>query len=308
MTIQSLSLKKIYFILFGSLLLLFGLGLGQANFAAAACNPPSIPTPSNPADITYAGCTAGQCGSLGYCGCDVTSTKGYLCMDEAAGTDCKPSLCPGVATNKCCKPKAGSGATCSNCKAKTSDCTGTLVADPANNAACTDTTKPVCCKVKTTPGTGGTQPPAGPTTTGGASYDLSALSPVGNIDVPTLIGLIIKGALGIVGSIALLMFVYGGFLLLVSQGDSAKIQKGKATMVWAAAGLAVIFGSYIFVSYIIAGLSVGGGSGTGTPATPKADCPTAHPGYSCIDSTNNKTGCIAGLCPGAANIKCCPGN
>ncbi len=34
-------------------------------------------------------------------------------------------------------------------------------------------------------------------------------------------------------------------------------------------------------------------------------CTFAHPGFSCINNTG-KTDCVAGLCPGAANIQCCP--
>lgn len=122
-----------------------------------------------------------------------------------------------------------------------------------------------CCKAVSA-----SAPSGGTPASSGGSEDLGNLSPVGKIGIPQLIGIIVAGALGVVGSISLLVFVYGGFLMLVSQGDPQKIQKGKATMVWATIGLVVIFGSYILVSYIISGL--GGSSLTGAktsyPAPP----------------------------------------
>ncbi|MCX6739863.1 MAG: pilin [Candidatus Parcubacteria bacterium] len=86
--------------------------------------------------------------------------------------------------------------------------------------------------------------------------DLSTISPVNpDLTIPQIVGLIIQVALGIVGSIALIIFVYGGFLMLISQGDATKITKGKNALIWASIGLVVIFGSYVMVSYIIGALS-----------------------------------------------------
>lgn len=102
-----------------------------------------------------------------------------------------------------------------------------------------------------------TPPPCGiPSGCGAATVTVkpSDLSPVGTPSVYQLIGIVIAGALGIIGSISLLIFVYAGFLMLISQGDPSKVQKSKAIMVWAAIGLIVIFGSYILVTYILTGL------------------------------------------------------
>ncbi|MEA3272761.1 MAG: pilin, partial [Patescibacteria group bacterium] len=65
------------------------------------------------------------------------------------------------------------------------------------------------------------------------SYDaipirgISVPTPLGDISIPELIGKIIKAVLGIVGSIALLMFIYGGFLWLMSGGNEKNITKGR---------------------------------------------------------------------------------
>jgi|GEM_PF-5700670 len=58
------------------------------------------------------------------------------------------------------------------------------------------------------------------------------------------IGLVIQWALGIVGSIALLMFVLGGFIWLTSAGNPDRIQRGKSILIWATIGLFVIFAAY----------------------------------------------------------------
>src|SRR3989338_3590357 len=73
----------------------------------------------------------------------------------------------------------------------------------------------------------------------------------GTTDAPKLIGRIIKASLGVVGSVALLMFIYGGFLWLTSAGSPDKITKGKNVIVWAVIGLVVIFLSYTMVDFVI---------------------------------------------------------
>lgn len=66
-----------------------------------------------------------------------------------------------------------------------------------------------------------------------------------------LIGRIINALLGIVGSIALLMFVYGGFMWLTSGGAEDKIKKGKETLVWASLGLVIIFSAYALLNFVL---------------------------------------------------------
>jgi len=82
-------------------------------------------------------------------------------------------------------------------------------------------------------------------------------NPLGNITVGQLIGNVIRAALGISGSIALLMVVWGGFLWMTSSGNSERVEKGKNTLMWAALGLLIIFGSYIIVNAILVALQSG---------------------------------------------------
>lgn len=103
---------------------------------------------------------------------------------------------------------------------------------------------------------------------GGSQTTKGITNPLKTADLPTLIGQIIKAILGIVGSIALLMFIYGGFLWLTSAGAEQKITKGKQVLVWAIIGLAIIFLSYALVGFIISGLTKGAageGGGGGIP-------------------------------------------
>ena len=74
---------------------------------------------------------------------------------------------------------------------------------------------------------------------------------LGQRSIPQIVGFVIQAALGISGSIALLMIVYGGFVWLTSRGEPDKIKKGQQTIVWSVIGIAVLFGANILATYII---------------------------------------------------------
>jgi len=71
-----------------------------------------------------------------------------------------------------------------------------------------------------------------------------------------LIGTIINGILGLVGSLALVMFIYGGLVWTTAAGSAEKIQKGKDILVWATIGLIIIFSAYAIVIFVFTGLGV----------------------------------------------------
>ena len=77
----------------------------------------------------------------------------------------------------------------------------------------------------------------------------TATSPGGAI--AEMIGWVITAVLGVVGAIALVLFVYGGLMMIISGGSSEKINKGKEILIWATIGLLVILGSYMLVSFVI---------------------------------------------------------
>jgi hypothetical protein len=79
----------------------------------------------------------------------------------------------------------------------------------------------------------------------------SLTNPLGSVTNPdVLIANVISVFLGVVGGIALIIFVYGGFLMLISNGNPEKVKKGRDALMWATLGLAVIFGSYGLVQLV----------------------------------------------------------
>lgn len=55
--------------------------------------------------------------------------------------------------------------------------------------------------------------------------------------------------LGIVGSVALLFFVYGGFMFTLSGGSSERVDKGKKILLGAVFGLILVFASYLIIQF-----------------------------------------------------------
>lgn len=77
----------------------------------------------------------------------------------------------------------------------------------------------------------------------------------GTTEVTDLINIIIKAALGIIGGLTLLMFVWGGFQWLTSAGNPEKVSAGSQTMIWAVIGVVVVLASYILLSTFLEYLS-----------------------------------------------------
>ena len=60
----------------------------------------------------------------------------------------------------------------------------------------------------------------------------------------------IKIGVGFLGIIALLFFIYAGFLWMTAQGKSDVIKKARDIMIWAVLGIVVILSSYTLLNYI----------------------------------------------------------
>lgn len=76
-------------------------------------------------------------------------------------------------------------------------------------------------------------------------------------DPRVIIGQGIKTILGIIGSVALTVFIYGGFLWLTSGGSETRIKKGKDVILWATLGLVIIFAAYAIVNFFLGGGFIG---------------------------------------------------
>ena len=63
------------------------------------------------------------------------------------------------------------------------------------------------------------------------------------------------GILGIIGSVVLLMFVYGGFVWITSEGRVDRVDMGKRTVVNAVIGLALVLGAYAIMTFVIAAIT-----------------------------------------------------
>ncbi len=70
---------------------------------------------------------------------------------------------------------------------------------------------------------------------------------------------IIQFIWGISGGLALLFFIYGGFIFLTSAGNTERIAKGKQTIINSVIGLIVIFGSWAIINFVFKSLGVNTG-------------------------------------------------
>ena len=78
-------------------------------------------------------------------------------------------------------------------------------------------------------------------------------SPAGTDTVWTVEGVAIryiKIGLGFIGVIALLFFIYAGFLWMTAQGKPDIIKKARDIMIWAVLGIVVILSSYSILGYV----------------------------------------------------------
>ncbi|MBI2037895.1 MAG: hypothetical protein HYT15_03115 [Candidatus Magasanikbacteria bacterium] len=66
---------------------------------------------------------------------------------------------------------------------------------------------------------------------------------------------------GIVGALALLFFIYGGFTLILSRGNAEQTKKGTEIITAAIIGLVVVFGAYMLVRFLGTAVGLKGGYG-----------------------------------------------
>ena len=65
-----------------------------------------------------------------------------------------------------------------------------------------------------------------------------------------------KIILGIVGSLALLAFVAGGLMMMLSAGNPEWVTRGKQTLIGAVVGLSIVFTSYMIIQLVFASLGI----------------------------------------------------
>ena len=86
---------------------------------------------------------------------------------------------------------------------------------------------------------------------------------LGNVDPRIIVARVIRVFLGLLGTIALVLVLYAGFLYMTSGGDPTKVSKAKQILINAFIGLAIIASAFAIVSFIINALA----QATGTPVS-----------------------------------------
>lgn len=81
-------------------------------------------------------------------------------------------------------------------------------------------------------------------------------NPLGVSDPKVLIFRILRYSLGFLGILALVMIIYGGFLMLTSGGNADMIKKAKGTIIWASVGIAIVLGSWQILSFIFSTINI----------------------------------------------------
>ncbi|HQA63486.1 MAG TPA: pilin [bacterium] len=76
----------------------------------------------------------------------------------------------------------------------------------------------------------------------------------GEVTFEVIVRRVVQATLGLTGVLAIIAFIYGGVLWMVSRGDTGMIQKGKTMMIWAVLGIVIIFSSYAIIRFIFEAL------------------------------------------------------
>jgi hypothetical protein len=81
----------------------------------------------------------------------------------------------------------------------------------------------------------------------------------GSYELNDFVRLAVKASqwvLGIVGSLALLMFVYGGVMFLISAGNSEKVAQAKGIILGAVIGIVIVFTSYMVINFVFKAMGI----------------------------------------------------
>ncbi|GEM_PF-1999706 len=166
-----------------------------------------------------------------------------------------------------------------------SNVSGTEVAEKSTPSVCTGggSHKEICCQTPARKGeTVKDTPPPAP-----KSYKLE--NPLGTSDLRVIAGKAINTFLGIVGALALLVFVYAGLSYLIAGGNDQMVTKAKNTMKYGVVGVALIMLSYALTDSFITLWTKDLPKSLPEPPSVPADLPTdAEQGVDDIKSQQQK--------------------
>ena len=116
-------------------------------------------------------------------------------------------------------------------------------------------------------------------------------------DPRVIIASVIRIALGFLGIISVILIIYGGWMYMISEGDSEKVNKAKRIIINAIIGLLIIVSAFAITSFILNSLNQGGGNLGGGSCSISADCPS---GLTCCSGTcQSQCAVIPGGCLGS---------
>lgn len=72
--------------------------------------------------------------------------------------------------------------------------------------------------------------------------------------LPTIIGNLVRVAMGMLGIVFLILTVYAGFLYLTARGEEEKVKHAKETLQRGVIGLIIISAAYAIASFVISTL------------------------------------------------------
>lgn len=278
---------------------------------------------------------SGVCMSIGQC----TQFK-----QQYLGTvDLGPSDCGDPALNTCCRapkappapPQLPAPTPVASCSTQGGHCTSFCSGKEQDLGSLDCPDVQTCCKLPTsapastpTPLGGAASPSAGsgvaapPGTLWAAiPEDIRGRIQTGDVTLNDIVNTGIAFGyfiMGLSGALFFMVFIYGGAMYLLSFGDKARVDKGKAAVKGAAIGIVIVMGAWTIVSYIVAGLkgtSVGGGPVA--PATPGSACLQKGPQWKCTtlqgvtaqdvsqNAASQNLQCAQQLCPGDFHTLCC---
>lgn len=92
--------------------------------------------------------------------------------------------------------------------------------------------------------------------TGAAARGASIVTPDGP-DLFVIVQNLLNTTFGVVGIIAVIMIIIGGFHYMTSQGSPEKVQKGKNTILYGIVGLIICLAAFAIVNFVLTSLNGG---------------------------------------------------
>lgn len=228
---------------------------------------PQIPRPTCTTDQDCAATCQQVCGRSFRDGqCPTTGPGAARCVEAGSGMPKQCAFECSIGTSQqersCNTVGTGPQAPGTVCGAFCEEsCRTAATSRPAGTARFCGGSAPTCIGTGGTAG-GATSAPSTSGQTSGAGAGVRLPNPISGVDsIAGLVGRLVKGVLGVVGSVALLMFVYGGIRWILSAGEPKEVTNAKNILRNATIGLVLIFFSYSISSLIIGFLEE---VGTGT--------------------------------------------